>query len=199
MPIKLAGIAIYGSRCRGMEKEDSDLDIVVEYTGSEREDDLFNAFNEDGFMIGGVKVDINPITEEKTGTLGVYLPRAEAFLTEKRSIITFTVSECSEFHGLGEYHENIENIDKAISIFNKIPPRRMNGIPSIGINIHAVGTESYEDTSIDILCGSIVDLEVLDYMPEITNNHKAIAAIEAMIARLPNVEVAGSLERWKTA
>ena len=81
MPIKLAGIAIYGSQCRGMEKEDSDLDIVVEYTGSEREDDLFNAFNEDGFMIGGVKVDINPITEEKTGTLGVYLPRAEAFLT----------------------------------------------------------------------------------------------------------------------
>lgn len=198
MSIELVELAIYGSRCRGMEKEGSDLDIVVEYTGSEREDDLFNAFNEDGFMIGGVKVDINPITEEKTGTLGFYLPMAEAFLTEKRSIITFTVSECSEFHGLGEYHENIESIDKAISIFNKIPPRRMNGIPSIGINIHEVGTESHEDTSIDILCGSTVDLEVLDYMPEITNNHKAIAAIEDMIARLPNVEVVGSLERWKT-
>ena len=77
MPIELVGLAIYGSRCRGLEREGSDLDIVVEYTGSETEDDLFNAFNEDGFMIGGVKVDINPITEEKTGTLGVYLPKCQ--------------------------------------------------------------------------------------------------------------------------
>ncbi len=36
-----------------------------QYKGKEHEDDLFNAFNEDGLMIGGVKVDINPITEGK--------------------------------------------------------------------------------------------------------------------------------------
>ena len=63
-----------------MEKEGSDLDIVVEYTGHKAEDDLFNIFNEDGLMIGGIKVDINPITEEKTGTLGSYLQMAETLL-----------------------------------------------------------------------------------------------------------------------
>lgn len=29
MPIELVGLAIYGSRCRGLEREGSDLDIVV--------------------------------------------------------------------------------------------------------------------------------------------------------------------------
>lgn len=82
--INLVGIAIYGSRCRGLEKEGSDLDIVVEYTGHKAEDDLFNIFNEDGLMIGGIKVDINPITEEKTGTLGSYLQMAETLLEEEQ-------------------------------------------------------------------------------------------------------------------
>ena len=55
-------MVVSGSRCRGLEKAGSDLDVVVEYKGREHEDDLFNAFNEDGLMIGGIKVDINPIT-----------------------------------------------------------------------------------------------------------------------------------------
>ena len=56
-------VIISGSRCRGLESKNSDIDIVVEYKGSEHEDTLFNAFNEDGLTVGGVKVDINPITE----------------------------------------------------------------------------------------------------------------------------------------
>lgn len=67
----------------GIGKNDSDFDVVVEYTGEETEDDLFNVFNEDGFTIGGIKVDINPITESKTGTLGAYLPTVEAYLAGK--------------------------------------------------------------------------------------------------------------------
>ncbi len=195
--INIVGIAIYGSRCRGLEKEGSDLDIVVEYTGCETEDDLFNIFNEDGFMLGSIKVDINPITEDKTGTLGSYLQRAESLLMEKQIIITYTVAECSEFHSLGKYYENIHSVDKAIAIFNKIPPEQMNGIPSIGINIHTDGTESYADTSMDILYGETIDLEVLEYAPDITDNPKAIRAIENLIARLPCMKVIGSLDKWK--
>lgn len=41
-----------------MEREGSDLDVVVELSTNEREDDLFNTFNEDGLHIGGIKVDI---------------------------------------------------------------------------------------------------------------------------------------------
>ncbi|MBP3925982.1 MAG: nucleotidyltransferase, partial [Clostridium sp.] len=148
MDIELVDVAVSGSRCRGLEKENSDLDVVVEYRGGETEDSLFNTFNEDGFSIGGVKVDINPITEGKTGTLGQYLPGVEAYLAEKRAamqernteqaqeekqtVITLTVAECGEFHNLGEYHEDIASVEEAIEIFNQIPPERMNGIRSIG-------------------------------------------------------------------
>lgn len=84
--VELVDVVVSGSRCRGLEKTDSDLDVVVEYKGREHEDDLFNAFNEDGLMIGGVKVDINPITEGKTGTLATYLSGVESYLAEKQAI-----------------------------------------------------------------------------------------------------------------
>ena len=213
--IELVDAAVSGSRCRGLEEAASDLDVVVEYRGRESEDDLFNAFNEDGFTIGGVKVDINPITEGKTGTLGEYLPGVEAYLEEKRAamqgkaaeqsqeekqtVVTLTVAECGEFHNFGEYHENIAGVEEAIAIFNRIPPERMNGIPSIGINIHTEGTESYEDTQMDIVSGRVADLEILDYVPEITDNPKAVEVIAELIDKLPDIEVRGSLEKWQAA
>ena len=58
---------VVGSRCRGLEKDSSDLDVVVELSTNEREDDLFNAFNEDWLHIGDVRVDINPITAQRIG------------------------------------------------------------------------------------------------------------------------------------
>ena len=44
---------------------------------------MFNLFHEDKFKIGGILVDINPITEYKTGTLEEYLPGVEKYLEEK--------------------------------------------------------------------------------------------------------------------
>lgn len=215
MDIQLVDMAVSGSRCRGLEETGSDLDVVVEYRGGENEDALFNAFNEDGFKIGGVKVDINPITEGKTGTLGEYLPGVEAYLEEKRAamqekaaeqaqeekrtVVTLTVAECGEFHNFGEYHEDIAGVEEAIAIFNRIPPERMNAIPSIGINIHTEGTQSYEDTQMDIVSGRIADLEILDYVPEITDNPKAVEVIAELIDKLPDIEVRGSLEKWQAA
>lgn len=215
MDIELVDMAVTGSRCRGLEEPVSDLDVAVEYRGGENEDTLFNAFNEDGFTIGGVKVDINPITEGKTGTLGEYLPGVEAYLEEKRAalqekaaeqaqeekqtVVTLTVAECGEFHNFGEYHEGIADVPEAIAIFNRIPPERMNGIPSIGINIHTEGTESYEDTQMDIVSGRVAYLEILDYVPDITDNPKAVEVIAELIDKLPDIEVRGSLEKWQAA
>lgn len=82
------GVVISGSRCRGLEGKHSDLDVVVEYAGNEREDDMFNLLHEDKFSIGGVKVDINPITECRTGTLEEYLPCVEKYLEEKRQKVS---------------------------------------------------------------------------------------------------------------
>lgn len=213
---KMIDVVVSGSRCRGLEQEGSDLDVVVEYTGREREDDLFHIFHEDGLMIGGIKVDINPITEGKTGTLETYLPTVEAYLAEKRAamqkkaepevqneepatIVTLFVAECMEFHSLGEFHEGIESVEEALSIFQRIPPGRMSGIPSVGINIHTEGTETYEDIEMDILSGKVIDLEILDYVPDITHNPKAMEVIAELIEKLPDMEVRGSLEKWQAA
>lgn len=214
--VDIVDVIVSGSRCRGLESEGSDLDIVVEYKGKEREDDLFNALNEDGLKIGGVKVDINPITEESTGTLATYLPGVESYLAEKReamqkesakeeavekkpTIVTLMVSECSEFHNLGEFHEGIETVDEAIKLYNQIPSERMNGVRGIGINIHTEGTERYEDVEMDIVSGKVADLEILDYVPDITDDPKAIEMIAELIDKLPDIEVRGSLEKWQAA
>lgn len=80
---QVENVIISDSRCRGIEKNGSDLDVVVDYKGTIREDDFFNILHEDGFTIAGIVVDINPITEDKTGLLAEYLESAEQFLKEK--------------------------------------------------------------------------------------------------------------------
>lgn len=80
----VAGVVLTGSRYRGFEREDSDLDIVAEIHGDVREDDLLALLkNNDWLQVGGVKIDINPITPQKSGTLTEYLPRVEADLAER--------------------------------------------------------------------------------------------------------------------
>ena len=49
--IKYQNMILSGSRCRGIEKTGSDLDVVVDYKGTIREDDFFNILHEGGFAI----------------------------------------------------------------------------------------------------------------------------------------------------
>ena len=203
---------VVGSRCRGLEKDRSDLDVVVELSTNEREDDLFNVFNEDGLHIGEVKVDINPITAQRTGTLEMYLPQAEKYLESIRQEreqeltqqmhtqgemkkeeveVTLMVSECGEFHNLGEFYENIPTVEEAIAIWKQIPPERMHGIPAIGINVHRPGEENYMDDEVDMLSGNRIDLEILEHIPSITSEPKAMEVIAELVAKLPEMEIDG--------
>ena len=288
---------VSGSRCRGLEREGSDLDVVVEISTNEREDVLFDMFNEDGLHIGGVKVDINPITAQRTGSLETYLPQVEDYLegvrearenepisifnirmndeerwfkntsgldaeglckayaecdkpfvemgkygerieaadhayieqgerldfsiefneeTDQITIfdgenfehkglratlsperaeteVTLTVAECSEFHNLGEFYENIPTVEEAVAIWKQIPPERMNGIPAIGVNIHTPGTEAFEDVGIDILTGKRIDLDILEYIPDIKGNPQAMEVIAELAAKLPEMEIDGRM------
>lgn len=83
LDIEVLGVIVTGSRCRGLENDDSDIDVVVEYKGRMKEDALFNILHEDEFTIFDVAVDINPITEVESGSLVTYLPWAEEYLLEK--------------------------------------------------------------------------------------------------------------------
>ena len=47
------------------------------------QDDFFNILHEESFAIAGIAVDINPITEDKMGSLAKYLESAEQYLKEK--------------------------------------------------------------------------------------------------------------------
>ena len=195
-----------------MERDSSDLDVVAEFSTNEREDDLYNAFNEDGLHIGDVKVDINPITAQRTGKLENYLPQTESYLesirqerkqelsqqmqahveAEKDEVeVTLMVSECSEFHNMGEFYENIPTVEEAIAIWKQIPPERMHGIPAIGINVHRPGEENYMDDEVDLLSGNRIDLEILEHIPSITSEPKAMEVIAELVAKLPEMEIDG--------
>ena len=229
---EIVDVVVAGSRCRGIEKENSDLDVVVEYTGSTREDDLFNMLHEDSIYIAGIQVDINPITEGKTGTLETYLPEVETYLQEKaqqeqinnqlvtqgREVvqeqnalasegkvlselekepviepetvhITFTVAECGEIHSMGEFHEGIETVEEAMKLYNAIDPSRIQGIPSIGVNMHIEGTEEWEDEQADIVSGKRIDVDFLNYTPELRDTPKVQDAIKKLIAAYPEKDV----------
>ena len=49
------------------------FNVLVEYEGDMREDDMFNALHEDTVELFGMAVDINPIKKEKSGTIESYL------------------------------------------------------------------------------------------------------------------------------
>lgn len=81
---EIGRVILSGSRCRGLETINSDIDVVVEIQSELKEDVLFNILNEEyETEIGGFKVDINPIRKEQSGTLENYLPAVEKYLSEK--------------------------------------------------------------------------------------------------------------------
>ncbi len=101
-------------------------------------------------------------------------------MTEKKISITFTVAECGEYHGFGEYHEDIPTLEEAVRIFNTIPQERMNGIPSIGIRLHS---------QVDVFTGEGIDVGMLKLTPEIYQHPKAQEAVKQLMEMFPDKEI----------
>lgn len=89
---KVVDVVLVGSRSRGIEHEESDVNVVVEFYGSEREDALSDILNEEGLSIAGKTIDINTITKDRTGTLETFLPEEEKYLTEKAAAMEQTAA-----------------------------------------------------------------------------------------------------------
>lgn len=82
--VKLLGARVYGSRTRaGLYHDNSDIDVVLSYTGNIHEDSFFNVLHEDSMKIAGLPLDINPISAEKTGTLEEFMENAGQYLDMK--------------------------------------------------------------------------------------------------------------------
>lgn len=282
--IQIGEVMIYGSRCRGTEKSTSDIDIVVEYKGDIREDDLFNLLHEDEFLLGNHKVDINPIQADKSGNIAEFLQQATIYMENEMVFsignryiyiqdategydytiygldmkeidggvyddsdisiyealdeivadlreypdgnivkgnikedsplvpvnldefeeaversryvppkITYTVAECGEFHSMGRYRDDIENVNEAIALWNEYREGTLNGVPSIGILVHTPGQSELEDKQVDLVSGKTVDLDMIRYYPSINTEEAAIQKICELVENLPDVNVVGKV------
>ena len=89
--------------------------MVVSYTGNIREDDFFNVLHEDEMKIGGLPVDINPISTEITGSLEAYMEQAEQYLdnkeVEKLAADIDTFAYDNDFY---EYQDQVEDREQQL-------------------------------------------------------------------------------------
>lgn len=111
---------------------------------------------------------------------------------EEKKTVTLTVAECSEFHNMGEFHENITNVAEAVAKFKEIPHERMHGIPAIGIRV--ADLKNPEDSvEMDVLIGQRIDLDMLRYVPDIAENWQAQQMIAALIHDMPEAQIEGEI------
>lgn len=126
--------------------------------------------------------------QEEVNMQAIQEEQKKAEEAEKKTVnavITFTVAESSEFHGIGTYIDNISTIEEAMEKFNQIDPARLHGIPAIGINYHVSGTDSIEDEQVDIVMGKIIDVPSLNSYPAMRDNETVKAAVEKLIYAYP--------------
>ena len=106
-------------------------------------------------IMGGVCLDINPISQEKTGSLSEYLTGVETYLADRQAtmemeviepmmtredmkpapVITYTVAECGEFHSQGAYRDDIPTIEQTKAIYDAISEEHRNMIPAVGMKL----------------------------------------------------------------
>lgn len=111
---------------------------------------------------------------------------------EEKKTVTLTVAECSEFHNMGEFHENITSVAEAVAKFKEIPPERMHGIPAIGIRV--ADLKNPEDSvEMDVLIEKRIDLDMLRYVPDIAENWQAQQMIAALIHDMPEAQIEGEI------
>ena len=103
--------------------------------------------------------------------------------------ITFYVAECSEFHSMGEFRENL-SLEDAVDLFRKIPPERINGVKAIGFHLN---DESLPVNEFDLVNGNRLQLQELkDLFPQLAAHpavQKAFAHIQKLMPELAEKEV----------
>ena len=113
--VELLAARVYGSRSRqDLYREDSDLDVVLSYRGNIREDSFFNELNAHGIAMAGIKVDINPIAEERI-TLAEYMKEADAHLDQQEiKKLAVDLDNFSYEYDTYEYKDTVENREEQV-------------------------------------------------------------------------------------
>ena len=113
--VELLAARVHGSRSREeLYRDDSDLDVVLSYRGNIREDSFFNELNAHGIAMAGIKVDINPIAEERI-TLAEYMKESEAYLDQQEiKKLAVDLDNFSYEYDTYEYKDTVENREEQI-------------------------------------------------------------------------------------
>ena len=113
--VELLAARVHGSRSREeLYRDDSDLDVVLSYRGNIREDSFFNELNAHGMAMAGIKVDINPIVEERI-TLAEYMKESEAYLDQKEiEKLAADLDNFSYEYDTYEYKDTVENREEQV-------------------------------------------------------------------------------------
>ena len=79
---EIEDVRLYGSYTTGKNKDTSDLDVIVQYKGSMKEDTAFNILNDAKLTITDVngierKIDINPINSRLSGSIDEHIERMQ--------------------------------------------------------------------------------------------------------------------------
>ena len=163
---RIQAVRVYGSRTRdGLYNEESDVDVVIAYEGNVREDDLFSVLNEAGYKVGNMKVDMNPIRPDKTGTLEDFLEKSERYLDEK----TEQMKARGEYKPLAKVEELEEaNYNMIDNILNNMPPKKEPYLEYYAAECdeyHSLGN-IYKSTNLDEILAKyreIIDDPTLSY------------------------------------
>lgn len=163
---RIQAVRVYGSRTRdGLYNEESDVDVVIAFEGTAREADLFSVLNEAGYKVGNMKVDMNPIRPDKTGTLEDFLERSERYLDEK----TEQMKARGEYKPLAKVEELEEaNYNMIDNVLNNMPPKKEPYLEYYAAECdeyHSLGN-IYKSTNLDEILAKyreIIDDPTLSY------------------------------------
>ena len=76
-------IYAHGSRVFGNPRKNSDIDFVLFYKGTIREDDLFNIFADENIYIEHIKCDFNPIEIDDKSDIEYYIQKHDVEYHQK--------------------------------------------------------------------------------------------------------------------
>ena len=115
-------IRVYGSYSKGQNKDTSDLDFLVQYSGSMREDDAFNMFADAELTLedvngNTVKIDINPVNIAKSGTIDEHLVDMDALYQEDNNKLI--MAHATKAERIDDIIESGEFVAPSLSITRK--------------------------------------------------------------------------------
>ena len=153
---EIVDVRIIGSRARGDADVDSDLDILLEYRGSEREDDMFTMLNggadgmDDTLTIGGIDVDINPIRADYSGTIDEWIEDHKDYRKEEKRAATAEATEPVQSSGTEDQadvagmlaEEFKDEIEKSASKIEIVPESAEDGPVEAVANVTVDGQPS---------------------------------------------------------